>query len=287
MPPPARLESRLRGAGRRCRARGLRRFQSGGCRRAGRRLLESGPVRIKPVRATGGRGQSVARDAAELQRRLAAIDPVKSSRTGWCWREPERGPHLQRRSGDGGRSHGQLLRRAAPDAQQPGSGGLWRIRPDVVRGGFDALLALDVSPEIRRAVGQARRYDAAVRPASPASSRRAATTTWSSAATRRADRARACWSNPGGSAAPAAPRSPRWRSSARSRARGCARPLRDLRRGPGAAAACHGLFPRQGSAGRADDQVHGGRARCPHAMTRSRSRSTTSTSPARWSGPAR
>lgn len=52
-------------------------FNLDDARRAGLRLLASGPVRIKPVRATGGHGQSVARDATQLQGLLDGIDPAE------------------------------------------------------------------------------------------------------------------------------------------------------------------------------------------------------------------
>ena len=49
-------------------------FSVADARAAGRRLLNDGPLRLKPVRATGGRGQSVVVDVAELDGLLDALD---------------------------------------------------------------------------------------------------------------------------------------------------------------------------------------------------------------------
>ncbi|MCM2253741.1 MAG: DUF3182 family protein [Ramlibacter sp.] len=131
--------------------------------RAGLRLLRRGPARIKPVRAAGGRGQSVVRDASQLQRQLDAMDP----------REIE--------------SHGLVLEEDLSDVRTFSVGqvtvggliasyfGVQRLtrnnRGDevfggsdltVARGGLDELLALGVAADIRCAIEQARRYDAAV-----------------------------------------------------------------------------------------------------------------------------
>ena len=190
-------------------------FNHDDARRAGLRLLESGPVRIKPVLATGGLGQSVARDAAELQRAARVDRPERShvARAGARRESSERGPHLQRRSSEGRRSHGKLLRPPAPDAQQSGSGGLRRLRPDRRARRFRRLAGDRMTPpEIRCAIEQAQRYNAAVIACYPASSRRATTTTSSSAGTRRVVRARVCWNSPGVLAVPQAPNSPRSRS---------------------------------------------------------------------------
>jgi len=51
-------------------------------REAGLRLLESGPVRIKDVRATAGQGQTVVRTSAELGAALAVRDPDEIARHG-------------------------------------------------------------------------------------------------------------------------------------------------------------------------------------------------------------
>ena len=201
-------------------------FNHDDARRAGLRLLESGPVRIKPVLATGGHGQSVARDAAELQRDLKAIDPGEVVSHGLVLEENLSEVRTfsvgQVKVGDLTASYfgHQRLTRNNRGAEVYGGSDL-----TVMRGDFDALLAQDVSPEIRPRSG---RRGATTRPsllATPASLRRATTTTSSSAGTRRGVRARVCWNNPGALAVPQAPKSLRSRSFEVSPvATWCARP---------------------------------------------------------------
>lgn len=137
-------------------------------RRAGRALLAGGPVRLKPVRASGGRGQAVVRDAAALD------------------------AGLERMPGSEIEAHGLVLERDLREAHTFSVGqvrvadltatyyGFQRLTPNndgvdvfggsdltVARGDFDALLALQPPAEIRHAIGQARRYDAAVRTCFP------------------------------------------------------------------------------------------------------------------------
>jgi Protein of unknown function (DUF3182) len=138
-------------------------FNHDDAHRAGRRLLENGPVRIKLVRATGGHGQSVARDAAELQRQLEAIDPDEVVSHGLVLEENLSEVRTfsvgQVKVGDLTASYfgQQRLTRNNRGAEVYGGSDL-----TVVRGDFGALLAEDVSPEIRSAIGQAQRYNAAV-----------------------------------------------------------------------------------------------------------------------------
>lgn len=138
-------------------------FSHEDARRAGLSLLASGPLRIKPVRATGGHGQSVARDAAELQQRLDAMDSGEIE------------------------SHGLVLEENLSDVRTFSVGqvtvggltatyyGLQRLTRNnrgaevyggsdltVARGDFDDLLAQEPPPEVRLAIEQARRYNAAV-----------------------------------------------------------------------------------------------------------------------------
>lgn len=143
-------------------------FDADDARRAGLELLAGGPVRLKQVRASGGRGQSVARDAAALREQLDAMDA------------------------DEVRGHGVVLERHLENVRTFSVGqvqvaeltatywGTQRLTRNndglevfggsdlhVARGGFDALLALPLQPEVRHAIGQARRYDAAVRTCYP------------------------------------------------------------------------------------------------------------------------
>jgi Protein of unknown function (DUF3182) len=50
--------------------------------RAGRQLLAHGPVRLKPVHATGGRGQFVVADEAELEAAIGALHAGDLARDG-------------------------------------------------------------------------------------------------------------------------------------------------------------------------------------------------------------
>lgn len=147
---------------------GFSAFSHEDARTAGVRLLAEGPVRLKPVRATGGHGQVVARDGAELDALLEAMDR------------------------DEIRAHGLVLEQDLADVTTFSVGqvrvadltatyfGFQKLTPNrhgeqvfggsdltVARGDFDALLALQPPPEIARAIAQARRYHAAVQTCFP------------------------------------------------------------------------------------------------------------------------
>jgi hypothetical protein len=142
--------------------RGFSAFAPEDARRAGARLLERGPVRLKPVRATGGRAQSVVSDAAELDAALAATDATDLSEHGLVLEEALTAVTTH--------SVGQVrvagivatywgTQRLTPDnGGAPVYGGSDLL---VARGGFEALLALPLAPEARLAVAQARAYDEA------------------------------------------------------------------------------------------------------------------------------
>jgi hypothetical protein len=142
---------------------GFTAFTPDDARRAGLRVMEHGPVRIKPVRATGGHGQSVVSTPAELDAVLASMNSADL------------------------RSHGLVLEDNLIDVTTRSVGqvrvaelgatyqGMQCLTQDnegatvyggsevvIVRGGFDALLQLDLPEEVRVAVAQARAYDAAV-----------------------------------------------------------------------------------------------------------------------------
>ncbi|HEY0883839.1 MAG TPA: DUF3182 family protein [Ramlibacter sp.] len=132
-------------------------------RRAGMKLLAQGPVRVKPVRATGGRGQSVARDAAELERSLAAADASELARHGLVLEQDLNQVRTfsvgQVHVADLAASYYGLQRLTRDNRGEEVFGGTELV---VARGGFESLLEPDPGPEIRRAIGQARRYDACV-----------------------------------------------------------------------------------------------------------------------------
>ena len=141
---------------------GFSAFSLEDARRAGKRLLTTGPARLKPANDSGGSGQATARDAAELDGVLAGLDPEAVHR------------------------HGLVLEQDLTDVitysvgQVQVSGlrityyGTQRLTPNnqgetvyggsdlvIVRGDFDTLLGLDLEPPTRLAVEQAKRYDAA------------------------------------------------------------------------------------------------------------------------------
>ncbi len=137
-------------------------FSIADARRAGLRLLGKGTVRLKPVRATGGGGQVVVRAEAELDAALEAMEPSEVEGHGLVLEE-----HLtdvvtfsvgQVRVSDlAAAYHGtqQLTRDNTGREVYGGS------RLVCVRGGFEALLGLDLPEDVRLAVAQARAYDAA------------------------------------------------------------------------------------------------------------------------------
>lgn len=147
---------------------GFSAFSRADAHRAGLRLLERGPVRVKSVRETGGRGQEVVSDAIQLEALLDGMDAAELSRWGLVLEE-----HL-----DAVTTYSVGLVRVAdlvasytgtqcltPDNQgAPVYGG---SALTVVQGGFDAVLGLDLAEDVRRAVVQACAYDDAVTEAFP------------------------------------------------------------------------------------------------------------------------
>jgi hypothetical protein len=137
-------------------------FSREDARVAGRRLLEHGPARVKPVRETGGRGQTVVRTPADLDAVVAALDEDELARDGLVIEEnltevTTYSVGVVRVADLVASYHGtQTLTRANDGEQVYGGSQL-----DVVRGGFEALLALDLDDDTRLAVAQARTYDAA------------------------------------------------------------------------------------------------------------------------------
>ncbi len=142
---------------------GFSAFSLDDARRAGRSLLAAGAARVKPVRATGGRGQMVARDEAELDACLAQLDPAEIEAHGVVLEENLASPDTF--------SVGQIV----VDRHVISYHGTQRMTRDsvgeevyggsdltLVRGGFDALIAAGLPPDIRLAVDQARLYHDAV-----------------------------------------------------------------------------------------------------------------------------
>ncbi|MDM0002128.1 DUF3182 family protein [Variovorax sp. J22P240] len=136
-------------------------FSEGDARRAGRALLRDGDVRVKPVRATGGNGQTVVHDAVSLDRTLAGVphidvDGVVLERN---LREPRTLSVGQVKVGALTVSYYGLQRLTRNHRGQLVYGG---SDLTAVRGGFDALDAMDLKPSLRLAIEQAAVYHAAV-----------------------------------------------------------------------------------------------------------------------------
>lgn len=123
-------------------------------------LWPRGPVRVKPVNATAGRGQSVVTDAHELTNALAAIDARELAECGVVLEL-----HLEDVTTF---SVGQVV----VDGLIASYVGTQCLTPandgemvyggsslNVVRGDFDALLNTELNPHERKAIEQARCYD--------------------------------------------------------------------------------------------------------------------------------
>jgi hypothetical protein len=140
--------------------RGLTAFTMDDAREAGRRLLDAGPIRVKPVLATGGRGQTVVQSADELD---AALQDLASDELTSC------GVVLEE-------NLDQVVTYSVGQVRVAGLvasyWGTQRLTPDnageavyggsdlcVVRGGFDALLAFELDSPVRKAVEQGRIFD--------------------------------------------------------------------------------------------------------------------------------
>lgn len=131
-------------------------------RDAGRRLLHEGSVRIKPVRATGGRGQQRVDDSDALDQALFALDEQELAEYGLVLEA-----HLEHvttfsvgqvRVGGRLASYYGTQRLTEDNAGNEVYGGSDLV---VVNGDFEALLALDLTETTRLAVRQAQVYDEA------------------------------------------------------------------------------------------------------------------------------
>ncbi|CAN7592173.1 DUF3182 family protein [Acidovorax sp. LjRoot194] len=135
---------------------------------AGERLLALGPVRIKPVAETGGRGQSVVHAIGELTMSLAALSDNAFAEHGVVLEHNLSNVDTLsvgqvRVAGILASYHGrQRLTRDNRGAVAYGGSDL-----TVVRGDFHALLATLPPGPVRKAVDQALLYDASVRQCFP------------------------------------------------------------------------------------------------------------------------
>ncbi|MBA1261823.1 DUF3182 family protein [Stutzerimonas sp. NM35] len=131
-------------------------------REAGRRLLHEGPLRLKPVRATGGRGQERVDGVQALDQALEHIDETELSQYGLVLES-----NLDRvttfsvgqvRVATQVLSYYGTQRLTQDNAGETVYGGSDLV---VVEGDFDALLKLDLSDKTRLAIAQAQVYDVA------------------------------------------------------------------------------------------------------------------------------
>ncbi|WP_120994561.1 DUF3182 family protein [Stutzerimonas urumqiensis] len=141
---------------------GFTAFSLADAREAGLRLLEHGAARLKPVRATGGRGQVTFKNRDELEQALQALDTHELAACGLVLEDNLE--HVTTFSVGQVRVGGQIAtyygtQRLSPDNRgEQVYGGSDLV---VVRGGFDALLDIELPERTRLAVSQAQAYDEA------------------------------------------------------------------------------------------------------------------------------
>lgn len=141
---------------------GITVFSMKDARLAGIHLLERGPVRIKPVQASGGRGQLLVADHRQLDQALVGQDEDDMAKWGLVLEE-----HLeavetfsvgQARAGDVELSYVGTQSLTPDNEAQPVYGGSTLL---CVRGSYEELLALPLNEHQRQAVDLARQYDVA------------------------------------------------------------------------------------------------------------------------------
>jgi hypothetical protein len=131
-------------------------------RTAGLQLLAHGSMRVKPAAALGGRGQTVVHDAGELDAALSCLEASELALYGLVLEQNlvDVVTHSVGHVRVGGLTASyygtQCLTPDNSGAEVYGGSQLV-----VARGGFDALLALDLPEAAQLAIRQARAYDAA------------------------------------------------------------------------------------------------------------------------------
>jgi hypothetical protein len=131
-------------------------------REAGRRLLERGPVRVKPVRATGGRGQKTATSTAGLNSVFDGMNAAELGRHGLVLEEDL--GNVTTYSVGQVRFAEFLATYCGTQSLTTDNGGATVYGGSkllVARGGFEALLGLGLPPDVALAATQAQTYDAA------------------------------------------------------------------------------------------------------------------------------
>ncbi len=137
-------------------------FDLDDAQRAGERLLQSGPVRLKPVRGKAGRGQEVLEDRQQLQACIAEQDAAEVATWGLVIEEnlSEVVTFSVGQIQVAGiiASYYGTQRLTRDNAGEEVYGGSDLV---VVRGDYDELAKLHMSPQARQAIEQARRYEEA------------------------------------------------------------------------------------------------------------------------------
>lgn len=142
--------------------RGYTVFSLEDARRAAQLLLRDGPIRIKPVRATAGRGQTVVTSIQETEQALAGLDPQELAL--WGLALEENLTQVQTFSVGQARVAGILCSYYGTQqltCDHDGEeiyGGSDLV---LVRGDYDILLQLDLEDHLRLAITQARIYEQA------------------------------------------------------------------------------------------------------------------------------
>lgn len=141
---------------------GFSAFSLEDAKQAGRQLLEKGPVRIKLAHASAGRAQWVADEVSTLDRALDALAPDELATGGVVIEQNLEDVTTysvgQVQVGELIATYTGTQRLTQDNEGETVYGGSDLI---VARGGFGALMALDLPPGVRHAVAQAQVYDAA------------------------------------------------------------------------------------------------------------------------------
>lgn len=139
---------------------GFSAFSIRDARHAGRILLDQGAVRVKLGSGIAGLGQWVANDVGELDAIIAAIDPAEITTAGVVIEQnltevaTKSIGNVQVRGLEASYCGVQRLTRNNSGTEVYGGSEL-----KFVRGGFDALLSLDLPSDMLLAIAQARVYD--------------------------------------------------------------------------------------------------------------------------------
>lgn len=141
---------------------GFAAFAEHDARRAAMALLAEGPVRLKPGQGLGGQAQAVATSTGELEAALEGLDLSELERFGMAI-EPDLADVTTYSIGQVWVAgfHATYCGTQRLTTDNRGATAFGGSDLIVVRGGYDALDALPLAPELRLAVNQAQAFDAA------------------------------------------------------------------------------------------------------------------------------